>query len=338
MVRRGRDLPNTRILVVSRSLKLVESPVLSSLSNNAQTLSMAEPPLGRVSKALDLAAEAGRRAGLESAGGKVLRVRSSIHVELPQADAVARIEDPGGHELALRQVLVARALATRDAPVARLVRPEIQPILIGDCAVTLWRRIRSVTTPTLEAVGRAVRAIHDTTAKSRPGSVPTIDPFAQVRAFLHSPSAWSGSSAIVELLRRNDELAARWREESADDPLGTVLVHGDPQADNAIVSEDGLVLIDLEDAGIGPASWDFAPLAVAVERYGVPQEEFQRFAAGYGAEPGDWPGHALMCRVYELTVTAWAIRCSVDSPRMASEAAVRISGLLDGDPSQWTLL
>ncbi len=299
---------------------------------------MAAPQLDSASRALCMVEEAASRADLNGAGAAVLRVRSSIHVELPHADVVARVEGPGGQELALRQVVVARALAARDTPVARLVLPEIQPLLIGDGAVTLWRRLRSVAVPTIEAVGRAVRAIHDATAESLPKGVPPIDPFGQVRAFLGSPSSWSGSVAIKELQRRSDELAARWREGTRDDPLGKVVVHGDPHLDNAIVAETGLVLLDLEDSGVGPASWDFAPISVGVERYGLPSEDFRRFVAGYGTEPGTWPGHSLMCRVYELAVTSWAVRCSADSPAMAKEAAVRVSGVLEGDRSLWTLL
>ena len=166
--------------------------------------------------------------------------------------------------------------------------------------MTLWRRLRSGATPTLEAVGGAVRAIHEATAVSLPGSVPDIDPFGQVRACLDWPSPWSGSTAVKELRRRADELASRWREGTQDDPLGRVVVHGDPHVDNAMVSDGGgLVLLDLEDAGVGPASWDFPPLAVGVERYGFPAGDYNRFAAGYGPEPGAWPGHSLMSHVYE---------------------------------------
>ena len=299
---------------------------------------MALPRPDPARRALCLVAEAAQRADLDAAGAHVLRVRNSIHVELPRADVVARVEGPGRQELALRQVLVARALAARNAPVTRLVRPEIQPLLIGDGAVTLWRRLRSVAAPTLEAVGSPVRAINEASAGSLPGGVPAIDPFAQLRAYLDSPSSWSGSVAVKELRRRAEELASSWLEGTQDDPLGKVVVHGDLHVDNAVVSEGGLVLLDLEDAGVGPASWDFAPLAVGAERYGLPSENFHQFAAGYGAEPATWPGHLLMCRVYEMLVTSWAVRCSANSPRMASEAAVRVSGVLEGNPSLWTLL
>ena len=93
---------------------------------------MAAPQLDPADRALRMVEEAASRADLNGAGAEVLRVRTSIHVELPQADVVARVEGPGGQELALRQVVVARALGARNAPVARLVIPDIQPRQIGD--------------------------------------------------------------------------------------------------------------------------------------------------------------------------------------------------------------
>lgn len=98
-------------------------------------MSISEPRPEAVVQALSLATEVARRAGLDAAGAEVLRVRSSIHVALPRADVVARVEGPGEQDLALRQVLAARALAARDAPVARLFRPEVQPLLVGNRAV-----------------------------------------------------------------------------------------------------------------------------------------------------------------------------------------------------------
>jgi hypothetical protein len=310
----------------------------SSREGDPIASTLIQPQRDFAGRALDMVAEAARQADLDPSGAEVLRVRNSVHVELPLADVVARVEGPGAQNLATRQVLVARALAACDAPVARLVRPEIQPLMIGDSAVTLWSRLRSVAVPTLEAVGRAVRVIHDATAGRLPSGVPPIDPFEQVRACLDSPSSWSGSTEVSELQRRADELATQWRERTQDDPHGQVIVHGDPHIDNAIVTADRLVLIDLEDAGVGPASWDFVPLALGVKRYGLPPGDFEHFAIGYGSEPGAWPGHRLMCDVYELVVTAWAVACSIDSPLMASEAAVRISGVLEDDPTPWTLL
>ncbi len=289
-------------------------------------------------RALRVAAEAGRQAGVDVLDARVLRVRSSVHVELPRAGVVARVEAPGNEELAHTQVWAARLLADRGAPVARLFRHELQPILLGDAAVTLWRRLRSVHALRLEALGRSVRALHEATRDALPPDSIALDPFVRIRSDLDLSTSWSGSKESEALLRRLEALEAEWPSATREDPLGTVLVHGDVHADNAMVTEDGLVLIDLEDAGIGPASWDFVPQAVGARRYGLPPERYREFVGGYGSEPGDWPGLDLMCQVYEFLVTAWAMRCSADSPRLAAEASIRVEGLLNGGERLWTLL
>lgn len=289
-------------------------------------------------RALRLAKAAGRKSGVDVSGAKLLRVRSSVHVELPRAEVVARVEASGAERIAERQVRIARLLSGRGAPVARLVQPERQPYFVGDGAVTLWKRLEQVAEPDLAALGQAVRALHDATRSLLPPDLPSCDPFSVLHHDLDWPSPWSGSDESEELRRRADTLAEEWQLAARDDPLGRVVVHGDPHQGNAIVTEQGLVLLDLEEAGEGPASWDFAPLKVGVQRYGVPRDDYRKFTTGYGAEPGAWEGHAVMCRVYELLVTAWAMRCSADSPRMAEEASVRVATVLGRAQGQWTLL
>jgi len=289
-------------------------------------------------RALRLAKAAGQKAGIDVSDAKLLRVRSSVHVELPQAGVVARVEASGAERLADRQVRVARLLADRNAPVARLIRPELQPYLVEDGAVTLWQRLERVAGPNLAALGQAVRALHDATRSSLPPDLPSCDPLHLVHGYLRRPSPWSGSDDSQELRRRADALTVEWQLAARDDPLGRVIVHGDAHPDNAIVTKKGLVLLDLEDAGEGPASWDFAALKVGVKRYGVPPEDYRAFATGYGSEPDAWEGHAVMCRVYELEVTAWAMRCSADSPLMAEEASVRVATVLGRGEGQWRQL
>lgn len=88
------------------------------------------------------AIEAGEQVGLEASAAKVLRVRSSVHVELPRAGVVVRVEGPGDEEIARRQVDVTRVLADHGAPVAELVRPEVQPLLGRPCRVIVDLRLR----------------------------------------------------------------------------------------------------------------------------------------------------------------------------------------------------
>ncbi len=289
-------------------------------------------------RALRLAKAAGRKAGVDVSDAKLLRVRSSVHVELPRAEIVARVEASGAERLAERQVRIAQLLADRGAPVARLVEPEFQPYLMEDGAVTLWQWLEKVADPDFAALGQAVAALHEATRRSLPSDLPSFDPLQVVHGYLDWPSPWSGSDESEELGRRADTLALEWRSAVRDDPLGRVIVHGDLHQDNAIVTEQGLILLDLEDAGKGPASWDFAPLKVGVERFGVPPEDYRAFVAGYGSEPGAWEGLGVMCRIYELLVAAWTMRCSAGSLRMAEEASVRVATVLGRGEGRWTLL
>ena len=288
------------------------------------------------SRALRLAIEAGRRLGLDVTGAAVFRVRSSVHVDLPEADAVARVEEPGAEEAACQQVSFARLLAEKEAPVARLVRPEGQPVLFEDGAVTLWRRVRSVGSPTLAAVGRAVRAVHDATRGSLAPELPRIDPLGTALADSGWPSPWSGTGELAELRRRIEELEVAWPAALQEAALGTSVVHGDVHQANALLGEKGVVLIDLEDTAVGPASWDFVPLTVATRRYGLPAAEYEAFVAGYGAEPGPSAGFEAMCEAYELMTTLWAIRSAAGSAEMAAEATVRVQGVLGRGAETWT--
>ena len=92
----------------------------------------------RVDRALLAATEAGRRAGLDVEGATVVRVRSSINVELSSAGVMARVETADRIARAALQVTVAGVWAARGAAVPALVHPQLQPFVFDDCAVTLW--------------------------------------------------------------------------------------------------------------------------------------------------------------------------------------------------------
>ena len=128
-----------------------------------------------------------------------------------------------------------------------------------------------------------------------------------------------------------------WSETSATDPLGAAIVHGDLHAENVLVTAGGPVLVDLELAGIGPPSYDAAPMAIAVQRYGADPSSLDAFLRSWPADPRQWVGFEVCCRVYEAWVTAWAVSQREGSPAARDEAEVRMAALR-GEPSRaWTL-
>jgi len=287
--------------------------------------------------ALEAAVGAAAQAGLDSDGANVFRVRSSIHVELPRARAIARVESPDSVAVAWRMVQVARFWKRRDAPVARLVRPELQPFVLATGVVTVWHRLVADGEVRPRELGRAARALHDLGRHDLSDDLPRFDAYPAADTWLDWPAAWLAEPDREALKERLRVLRAWWERESASAPLGTTIIHGDPHDQNAVATRQGIVLVDLEDAAVGPACWDFAPLAAGVRRYGRPKELLTQFIAGYGEDPRNWKGFERMCELYELSVLAWAVRLGEVSSEMSTESALRVDSFLGRSSASWTL-
>ena len=291
------------------------------------------------SRAVELAAAAARDVGLSSEGAAIHRCLASVHVELPAAGVMARVEPGDALAVAQRQVEVARFLATKAVRTARLVVPDRQPLIYPDGIVTLWKSVVIVERrPAPALLGRLARRLHEASAGGIPDEIPDLDPFFPVRRSLDRLDPEMPPEGIGKLRDELDRLTGSWQETIANDPLGTVVVHGDFQQDNVVVTPHGLTLLDLEDAGRGPASWDFVPHMVGVRRYGTPQAACRSFCEAYGADPLTLDGMEFLCRVYELHLTCWAVALRHTSPEMAAEAEVRLSSFLDSTDRRWTLL
>lgn len=240
--------------------------------------------------------------------------------------------------LAKNQVSTADELTHRGAPVAALVCPELQPFAFDDANVTLWQYLNGRPITDLGELGRTVRSLHSATRDDLPAGLPSLDFLTDISRWIDTTAEWPESAARLEIERRFTVLKRWWDRESADDPLGILLVHGDVHRENTIVTKDGdVVLVDLEDAGVGPASWDLVPLAVGVRRFGDPAEEFQAFVSAYGADPNRWSGFERLCEIYELSITVWAIRCAEKSSEFLDEARIRLDGILGRGDQIWTL-
>jgi len=290
-------------------------------------------------RALELAIEAAREIGVDPADATVLRVAAAVTVDLPRAGVVARVEPPSGLVSARRQAIVARILERRRVPAARLVAPDRQPLVAPDGAVTLWRRLRIVAgSPSPEAMGRLACHLHTACADDLPANTPDLDPFQPVADWLERPNDLPPLPRADELWERLDRLRQRWGESVVDDPLGTTLVHGDFHVDNVVLTEQGAVMLDLEMAGRGPASWDLLAQEIAVRRYGEPSADYRRFCDAYGADLPTWEGGALLREAYELHLVSWAVGHRDLSPAMAEQATIRLAGFLGDSDEPWTLI
>lgn len=112
-------------------------------------------------------------------------------------------------------------------------------------------------------------------------------------------------------------------------PVGPI--HGDAHTKNLLTDRGQVVLIDFEAAAIGPREWDLLPTSIAVQRYGLPEQRYQEFAATYGFDVRTWPGYPVLREIREVTMTTWIMQNVLESKAIADEFALRVACLREKD-------
>jgi aminoglycoside phosphotransferase (APT) family kinase protein len=275
-------------------------------------------------------------AGVDSSAGVLIRSGTALLVRF--GPLLIRAWEPARSATAHREVAVARTLAESGVPAVRLVEPLDQPVIGPEAVLTVWHWLDlepgAVSPSELGALaGRLRRATvghHD---------IPAFDPLGMVRGLLATTEA-SGAEAgrdLVDLARMVDDVEPAWIGAARDDPAGVGVVHGDLHRLNVLRSRAGPLLADLEMAGAGPPSYDSAPAAIAVRRYGADPADLDAFLAAAGHDPRPWAGFEVCCRVYELWVTAWALAGRAGAGDVEREAQVRMASLRGTGEGVWHL-
>ncbi|MCD9624791.1 aminoglycoside phosphotransferase family protein [Rhabdothermincola salaria] len=310
----------------------------SSAASDAARLRPASE--GRERAAMAAVLEVADHVGLDAEAAGIWRAGSSVLVGLPVARVLGRVDDPRRVDAACRQVIASEVMAERGVPAITLTGPADQPVLTEAGPVTLWRWLDAHgVEASPEGLGRLARRLHDATRGGVEGVAP-YDPLTAVAAELER-AAELGLTDERDLGLLDGHIArlrATWPAPE-DDPLGVAVVHGDLHRDNAIVTDEGLVLADLELAGVGPAAADLVPHVVAVRRYDASPRVLEELMQGYGRELHVWPGLEVMVEAYELWVTAWSVANRGGSAVLAAEAEVRLDHWRPGRDSSrpWSL-
>jgi aminoglycoside phosphotransferase (APT) family kinase protein len=198
-----------------------------------------------------------------------------VHSELveyaPERSITVRALDGGGRTTAYAKCSVASSvedLATRYAHVARwsggcdVPRPVGWSLALGVLVLeavpgTPWADTPpDSAVPTAESMGSAIAALHGTPAP------PGTTPFGRLALRRIDRSAEVLATARPDVAERARRLARRLTATRVGGP--SVLLHGDCHPKNAIVDGDRLTLIDLDQAGLGPAAADIGSLLARV--------------------------------------------------------------------------
>lgn len=275
---------------------------------------------------------------------QVVRVGTRVAVALPAAGLFAILVPSS----------LARRLADEHTWASRLdtlMDPAAALVAFPHAAAVLYRLHPSVSPPTPSLLGRHLTAFHAETprhAPRRPYLAERITP-----ALVAARTAGLLTAAEhTRLTRHLDDavLAAT----VAPGPLGWGLTHGDAHLANLLTgtADSRPVLCDLELLGAGPRALDLVPLLVEHRRYGAPRTGFDALVEAYASAsasssvrswtPEDDPSLEPAIALHELWLAAWALETAVrldgtaDGAHLASEARLRVDGVLGSSSALWT--
>jgi hypothetical protein len=273
-----------------------------------------------------------RVAGLSSDGAELLRLGENAIYRLARDRVVVRIARSADRmDIAKRELCVARWLDDKDIPSIQVHDVEQQPLLVDGHPVTFWRTVSGPNgkmEPTRVDLARLLLAFHNT--GDCPCDLPSMDPssWAKVEDRI-SAATGIGSKAREFLSTRNSELAKQVEDLKYALPRGPI--HADAHTGNLLVDDEVVVLSDFEGVSIGPREWDLLPTAVAVDRFGLPEAQYQAFTSIYGFDVRDWSGYRVLKEVRELGMTTWLMQNVKEDPAIATEFNVRLSSLQESD-------
>jgi Ser/Thr protein kinase RdoA (MazF antagonist) len=283
---------------------------------------------------------ASRAAGLSTDGARLLRIGENAMYRLAHDPVVVRIARSAARmDTARRELCVARWLERNAVPTIKVHEVAEQPLLIEGHPVTFWRAVSGPDdgdrSPDRTDLARLLLAFHG--AKDCPCELPTMDPssWAKVEERI-SVAAGIDAEAREFLSARNAELAEKVKDLEYALPRGPI--HADAYTGNLLIDDGVIVLSDYEGVSIGPREWDLLPTAVAVDRYGLPEEEYQEFVAIYGFDIREWPGYRTLRQVRELGMTTWLMQNVNTDPAIADEFNNRLSSLRESEfERRWRL-
>jgi aminoglycoside phosphotransferase (APT) family kinase protein len=236
--------------------------------------------------------------------------------------------------------VVALAHWLNEHGVAAVMPTEVkQPLVIDetDHIATFWAYVPP-TSPTPTAADLAVPLLELHSLGRPPFNLPFFAPIATARQRLKEhagPHLTVGQRVWLE-----EHLSQLEQEfNNLDFALPTSVIHGDAYVGNVLRAPDGrAVLCDLDGMCIGPPEWDLVPELVASERYGRPQEGYDRLVDTYGFDPRTWCGLPVLRSVREVLVLTGVLPVLDSSLGIRREFQRRLASMIEGTDrhTRWT--
>lgn len=265
--------------------------------------------------------------GLDHTDATLLRHGENTIYALP-GKVVARIGRRGQAATAVAEITAARWISGHGVPTTTPLDHIDQPVVVDDRPVTFWDRLPPHRAATPHEVAIVLRRLHSLPTGDCP--LPALDPFTRLDARI--------TAAPAQHRGWLDEHLHRLRERYRALPAGLPWcpIHGDAWTDNIAHTDDGLVLLDLERAALGPPEWDLVHMANEHHSFGwLTHEDYTDYCATYGHDVTTWAGYPTLRDIRELRQVLYAYQVATTPDRRA-QADHRLACIRgDTGPRPW---
>jgi aminoglycoside phosphotransferase len=268
------------------------------------------------------------RAGLSSDGAELLRLGENAVYRLARAPVVVKIARSADRLVRVeRELCVARWLAGAGVPAVRVYAEVEQPLLVDGHPVSFWHAVTGGgPRPAYTDLARLLARFH--ALEHCPCQLAGFAPLRTSQSRLAAP-AGAGPCDRDFLCGRCADLTCQFHKLEFALPPGPI--HGDAHTWNLLSDGGQVVLLGFGASAVGPREWDLLPAVIAVERYGLGEDQYQAFAKTYGFDVRGWPGYPVLREIQELTMTTSIMQNAGRSPAVAAEFALRVSSLRERD-------
>lgn len=275
-------------------------------------------------------------AGLRGHEPQLLRFGSNAVFGVGQAH-VLRVMRPTTNEADVhREIDLVHEFARLGIPTAQLAEiPAQQPLKARNCLGTVWHRLDEPDRDDhYRSLGRLLHIFHQRTAELRVPLEPWC-PLAASNRRLVDLGGHYATEQVAMLTRWSERIAVELDQVQPVLPGG--VLHGQAEVGNVLFRAGHPVFIDFEQVAIGPREWDLVHTAVAVTRFGRPEQCYRDFADAYGFDVRTWDGYATYRRLWELCATTWLMQHGHHSRKVIEEIEVRLQTWRDVNPdTKWT--
>jgi Ser/Thr protein kinase RdoA (MazF antagonist) len=262
----------------------------------------------------ELAVELGRRAiaslGLVNSRMTLLKFGTVANFRVEDPPRFLKVVDPGfrsAEPVLARSLQLSAWLDDNGFPVgAAAEEGSARPVAVDGAWAGLWRWEDQLEgRPDPRRTGELLRRLHELLA-SCPVSLPELNHLETARRHI---AALSGKHHLDDrsfefLCEQGERLEEGWS--AFESELGVGAIHGDFEVDNVLTTRRGPVLVDLDNAQVGPREWDLVK-ATPDSPNGWRAEEWAGFAGGYGYDLLSAPGNDALREVRHLRSLVWML-------------------------------